>query len=174
MAGFNVTTLKTNGVDWISESGFGYQAGVTATLGKYWYLEPGIYYCANYADLIDVGNNGGINHGITYQYHISSLRIPVLGGYHLIGNAENSYYDVRVFLGPSVSFLLHADAVAGIQESEFSKVNWGLNAGIGFSVWFFHCNIGYEWGLNKIIQSQAAGNAKNEMFWMNIGYRFRL
>lgn len=173
MAGFNVTDMKTNGVDWVSESGFGYQAGVTATIGTYFYAEPGIFYIANYADLIYVGNNNGITHGITYQYHTSSLRIPVLAGYHLIGNAENSFYDVRVFAGPSVSFLLSADAIGGIEHNEFSKVNWGLDAGVGFSVWIFHCNMGYEWGLNKTYESVKGGNAKSELFWVNVGVRFR-
>lgn len=174
MAGFNVTTLKTNGIDWVSESGFGYQAGATATIGTYFYVEPGIFYISNYADLIFIGNGNGIAHGITYQYHTSSLRVPVLAGYHLIGNAENSFYDVRVFAGPSVSFLLSADEVEGIQADEYSKVNWGLDAGVGFSVWIFHCNMGYEWGLNKTYQSVEGGNAKSEMFWMNVGVRFRL
>lgn len=173
MAGFNITVLKTNGVEWVSETGIGYQAGASATIGKYLYLEPGIFYIANYADLIYVGNNNGINHGITYQYHTSYLRIPALVGYHLIGNAENSFYDVRVFAGPSVSFLLSADEVGGIQEDEYSKVNWGLDAGLGFSVWIFHCNMGYEWGLNKTYESQQGGNVKSELFWVNVGVRFR-
>jgi hypothetical protein len=174
VAGFNVSVLKTNGVDWVSESGFGYQGGATTTIGNYFYVEPGIFYIANYADLIFVGNNNGITHGITYQYHSSSLKIPVLAGYHLIGNAENSFYDLRFFVGPSVSFLLSADAVGGIQESEFSKVNWGLDAGVGFSVWIFYCNLGYEWGLNKTYESLKGGNAKSELFWVNVGVRFRL
>gem|GEM_PF-3025785 len=174
MAGFNVTSLKTNGIDWVSESGFGYQAGATATFGTYFYVEPGIFYIANYADLIFIGNGNGIAHGITYQYHTSSLRIPVLGGYHLVGNAENSFYDVRVFAGPSVSFLLSGSPVGGIQADEFSKVNWGLDAGVGFSVWIFHCNMGYDWGLNRVYQSKVGGNAKSDMFWVDVGVRFRL
>lgn len=174
MAGFNITDLKTNGVDWVSESKIGYQAGASVTLGDYLYFEPGIFYIANYADLIFVGNDNGVTHGITYQYHTSSLRIPVIGGYHLIGNAENSFYNLRVFLGPSVSFLLSASEVGGLQMDEFSKVNWGLDLGTGFSVWIFHCNIGYEWGLNKVFQSQQAGNAKSDLFWVDVGVRFRL
>lgn len=172
--GFNVSFLKTNGVDWISEAGIGYQAGATSTFGNYFYIEPGIFWIANNVDLIYIGNDNGITHGITYKYKTSSIRIPLLAGYHLIGNAENSFFDLRIFAGPSVSFLLNADEVGGLEKDEFSNVNWGLDAGLGVSVWLLYCNMGYEWGLNKTYQSQIAGNAKSEMFWMNVGIRFRL
>jgi len=172
-AGFNFTKLKTNGIDWVSESRIGYQAGISSTLGNIFYLEPGLFYIANYADLIYVGDDNGITHGITYDYHTSYLRIPLFAGYHLAGNAENSFFDIRVFAGPTVSFLLSADEVGGLQKDEFNKVNWGLDAGVGFCVWIFYCNMGYEWGLSKTYTSEKVGNANSEIFWVNVGARFR-
>ena len=166
--GINNSRLSTDNDNWSNGARFGYQMGGSWLLGNKLYVEPGIYWATISSDMVNI-NDASLN----FENKISILRIPVFAGYHILGDASESFFNLRVFGGPSVSFITKVET-SDLIKDDFSKVLWGVDAGIGINVWWLFIDIGYEWGLNKVYSHDDHGSAKAQAFWANLGVRFQL
>jgi len=166
--GVNSSRLSTDQGNWSNDARIGWQGGGSWLLGNKFYVEPGIYFATISSDMV---HQEDIN--LNFTNKISMIRIPVFAGYHILGDASESFFNLRVFGGPSASFITKVET-SDLIKDDFSKVLWGVDAGIGINVWWLFLDMGYEWGLNDIYSHADHGSAKAQAFWANIGVRFRM
>ena len=166
--GLNTSVLSTDETKWTNESRVGFQTGGSWLLGNKLYFEPGIYWATISSDLVHKEDAS-----INFLNKISMVRIPVFAGYHLVGDASESFFNLRVFGGPSASFITKVET-HDLLKDDFSKVLWGVDVGVGINVWWLFLDIGYEWGLNNVYSHDDHGSAKAKALWTNLGVRFRL
>ena len=166
--GINSSRLSTDQESWSNSARIGWQGGGSLLLGDKFYVEPGVYYSSISSDMV---HKDDVN--LDFTNTISMIRIPVFAGYHLLGNASESFFNLRVFGGPSASFITKVET-SDLIKDDFSKVLWAVDAGIGVNVWWLFLDMGYEWGLNDIYSHDDHGSAKTHAFWTNLGIRFRL
>ena len=166
--GINSSRLNTDEGSWKNEGRVGYQFGGSWLLGNKFYVEPGIYWASISSDMVHKEEAS-----LNFNNKISMIRIPVFAGYHILGDASESFFNLRVFGGPSVSFVTKVET-HDLLKDDFNKVLWGVDAGIGINVWWLFLDIGYEWGLNNVYSHDDHGSAKAKALWTNIGVRFRM
>lgn len=175
--GFNTSRLSTDPGNWQHDARLGYQFGGSVAFGQKFYVEPGIFWMRNNSEITHVGDDGSSG-AINFNHNISMIRVPVFVGYSLLGN-EETLADLRVFLGPAMSFVTAVDNGDNHPEApakeDYKNVQWGGDIGIGVSVWWLFLDMGYEFGLSKIYEdTDKFGDAKASTFWTNIGVRIRL
>ena len=166
--GINNSRLSTDQGNWSSGARLGYQFGGSWLLGNKFYVEPGIYWATNSSDMTH-----GTDNSLNFENEISMIRIPVFAGYHILGDATDSFFNLRVFGGPSASFITKVET-SDLIKDDFSKILWGVDAGIGVNVWWLFLDAGYEWGLNDVYKHEDHGSAKAKAFWVNLGVRFKM
>ncbi len=174
--GLNASRLSTDPGNWKHDGRLGFQFGGSVAIGKKFYVEPGIFWMKNNADITHTGDGGS---GPTkFNHNISMIRVPVFAGFNILGN-EESLADLRVFLGPAMNI------VTGINNSEdhpdspkkedYKSVIWGGDIGLGVSVWWLFLDAGYEFGFSKVYKdNDKFGSAKASGLWTNLGVRIRL
>ena len=167
--GINNTRLETDGGSWTTEGRVGYQMGGSWLFGDKLYVEPGIYWASISSKMIHLDDKS-----FSFDNKINMIRIPVFAGYHILGDASESFYNVRVFGGPAVSFVTSIEESLGLNKDDFNKVLWGIDAGVGVNVWWLFLDIGYEWGLNDVYSHEEHGSSKASAFWANLGVRFQM
>ena len=167
--GVNSSRLNTDEGNWSNEARIGYQSGGSWLLGNKLYVEPGIYWTTMSSDMV---HKDEIN--FNFNNKIKMIRIPVFGGYHILGDASESFFNLRVFGGPSVAFVTSIEESAGLKKDDFNNTLWGVNAGVGVNVWWLFLDMGYEWGLNDVYSHSELGSSKSTAFWANLGVRFQL
>ncbi len=167
--GINVSRLSTDEGNWSNEARAGYQFGGTVLFGNKLYVEPGIFWTTMSSNMVHKDNTD-----YNFDHKIGMIRVPVFVGYHLVGNASESLFNLRVFGGPSASFVTSVEESVGLTKDDFSSVLWGVDAGIGINVWWLFLDIGYEWGLNDVYSHNDLGSAKSSALWTNLGIRIRL
>ena len=166
--GVNSSRLSTDDGSWSNSARLGYQMGGSWLFGDKLYVEPGIYWASISSDMVHKDDSN-----LDFTNKIGMIRIPVFAGYHLLGNASESFFNLRVFGGPSVSFVTKVET-HDLLKDDFSKVLWGVGGGIGVNVWWLFLDMGYEWGLNEVYSHEGHGSGKAKAFWTNLGIRFRL
>jgi len=166
--GINMSHLTTEHVDWGTEGRVGYQFGVGVLVGKKFYFEPGIYWNTTSSDIYDKNSAVELN----FNHSTSFIRIPVNIGYHILGN-EESLADLRFFVGPAVSFITSVKDDSGeLSKDEFKSMLFDINAGLGVDVWFLFLEWNYVFGLTPVFKD-GHNNAKDQIFYVNLGARFR-
>jgi len=149
-------------------SGLAGQWGVSLLLGKKFYVEPGVIW-ANYKNKV-VLFEGDEGHDLQY----SVLKIPVFAGFHIVGNSK-SFFDLRLFAGPSMSILLKNEDNS-FRDEYMKNTSFSVNGGLGLSVWFIFFDIGYEYGITDIyVQKEDGYNNSMSVnnIWFNLGARIR-
>jgi len=167
--GINSSRLSTDLGTWSNEARIGYQAGGSWLFGNKFYVEPGIYWATLSSDMV---HKDEID--LNFNNKVGMFRIPVFAGYHILGDASESFFNLRVFGGPSIAFVTTVEESVGLTKSDFNKVLWGANAGLGVNVWWLFLDMGYEWGLNDVFSHDELGTAKAKAFWANIGIRLQM
>ena len=167
--GINSSRLSTDEGVWSNEARIGYQVGGSWLIGNKFYVEPGVYWSTMSSDMV---HKDEID--FNFSNKVGMFRIPVFAGYHILGDASESFFNLRVFGGPSIAFVTSVEESVGLTKGDFSKVLWGMDAGIGINVWWLFLDMGYEWGLNDVYSHEELGSAKGKAFWTNIGVRFRM
>ncbi len=176
--GVNSTRLSTDPGNWQHDGRLGYQFGGSVAIGKKFYVEPGIFWMRNNSEISHLGGDGGASGAVNFNHNISMIRVPVFVGFAILGN-EESLADLRVFLGPSMSFITGVDNGEDHPEAplkeDYKSVRWGGDVGLGVSVWWLFLDVGYEFGLSNIYKdTDKYGSAKASGIWTNIGVRIRL
>ena len=167
--GINNSRLNTDAGDWSNQARIGYQMGGSWLFGDKLYVEPGIYWATMSSDMVHKDEVD-----FNFENKIGMIRIPVFAGYHILGDASESFFNLRAFGGPSVAFITSVEESTGITKSDFNSVLWGINAGVGINVWWLFLDMGYEWGLNDVYSKAELGSSKSTAFWANLGVRFRM
>ena len=167
--GVNSSRLSTDDANLKNDARIGWQMGGSWLLGDKLFFEPGIYFNTISSSLQSIDSVS-----LNYTSEIDMFRVPVFIGYHIIGDATESFFNLRVFGGPTASFITKVTETDTFSKDDFSKVLWGLDAGIGINVWWVFVDAGYGWGLNDVFSHDSYGSAKAKAFWINTGVRINM
>jgi hypothetical protein len=158
----NPTNIKSN-----AQVGFNF--GGDIILGKQFYLCPGIFYSSMASELEPLG--GGSN----FEVKFHRIKIPAYFGIRLISPKLESMANVRIFAGPSGSWVTDITSDISINKDDFNKFIWSGNGGIGVDLLFLFADAGYEFGLTEVFKdTNALGKSKNNGFWINAGLRIKI
>ena len=166
--GINTSHLTTEHVKWGTEGRIGYQIGVGVLVGEKFYFEPGIFWNTTSNDVYDKTAAEPVN----FSHSTSFIRIPTVIGYHILGD-EESLADLRFFAGPAVSFITGVkDDTGELSKEDFKSMIFDINAGVGVDIWILFVEWNYVFGLTPVFKD-GHNNAKNQIFNVNLGARFR-
>ena len=166
-AGLNTSHLTTEHVDWTSEGRIGYQFGVSALVGEKFYVEPGISWITSTKDLINKSDTSSVS----FKTNIHMLRVPVLLGYHILGS-EETLADLRIFAGPSASFITSVNSDSDdLSKSDFKNFLVDIDVGAAVDIWMFFIEWHYIFGMTPVFNEGSDG--KLQAFYGNGGVRIR-
>lgn len=169
--GFSGSKLSTDVPEIKEQIKANFQVGAFARFGERVYVQPELMYATNGGIFKDEETGG--KQRIKFQ----SVEIPVLIGFRIV-NLE--VINLRVFLGPSGSFILGKDVEADdvLQETydkdNFKNTSWGMNLGAGVDVLLFTIDLRYQWGLNNLYKEVTDGESfmmKNNQFILSVGFK---
>ena len=167
--GFNFSRLSDEPENFSQSARVGYQLGGSIQFGKKLYVEPGIFWTKMGSEMVHANNSD-----IKLTTDISAIRIPVFVGYQIIGGDDENIFGLRVFGGPSMSWITKVEGDGTkLEKDDFNNLLWGVGVGAGVDVWLFFLDIGHEWGLNQVFKEDP-NKAKNHAWWFNLGMRFRI
>lgn len=172
--GLNVTNLYVDEVD-DENPRYGFHLGVYTQLfeSDVFAIQPEILYSTkgtrieDDSDLFDA----------TMDFNLNYIDIPVLAVFKLGEAAE-------IHVGPYFGYLLNAnidvdgdfDGDDDIDRDNFKSWDYGLSAGIGFNVGPVQLGARYNYGLQKIADSDVAeeilGNSKNSNAQVFVSFNF--
>ncbi len=97
-----------------------------------------------------------------YDVKMEGVRVPLYVAGDLIG-AER--WGLRLFVGPSASFILSTDdELPGFEDDAFNDLRWGFNAGAGLDLGIFTLDLNYEIGLNNVFSNKNIEAKSNILF----------
>jgi hypothetical protein len=166
--GLNFSKLTSEPESFNQSARVGYQFGGSVQIGKKLYVEPGIFWLKMGSEMVHANQND-----LDFKTDINGMRIPVFVGYQIIGGDEENIFGLRVFGGPTGSWITKIEANdTELEKDDFNSFLWGIDAGVGVDIWLIFIDWGYEWGLSEVFKDDP-NNAKNNAFWGNVGFRFR-
>ncbi len=149
------------------KSGIGYQFGVDLQIGRRIYIQPGLYY--------ELAKVGVANSGNIPDLKISRLNVPLFLGFKMFQEDIDKFFDIRIFTGPSASFVTNFDSGKdGLEVSGDNVRNFNLawNAGLGVDIFMFFVDVGYKWDVNDFFRNEMNSDATQNVFYVNGGLRF--
>lgn len=167
--GINLSRLSDEPENFTQSARVGYQFGGSVQIGKKLYFEPGIFWTKMGSEMVHADTKE-----LSYKTDINAIRIPAFVGYQILGGDDENIFGLRVFGGPSMSWItkIKGDDTE-LKKEDFNNLLWGIDAGAGIDVWMFFLDIGHEWGLNQVFKDDP-NKAKNHAWWFNLGVRIRL
>jgi len=169
--GFNLSRLSNEPETFSQSARIGYQLGGSLQFGKKLYFEPGIFWVKNSTELVHASQKD-----FSFKNDLNLIRIPVFVGYQIIGGDKVNIFGLRVFGGPTGSWVTKVSN-DNLKKEDFNNFLWGIDAGAGIDVWLIFLDIGHEWGLNKVFKDEANvgdfKDSKNHAWWWNLGIRIR-
>jgi hypothetical protein len=168
--GMTFGDLNPNPTGVKSNAQVGFNLGGDIILGKQFYLCPGIFYSSMASELEPLGG------GSTFDVKFHRIKIPAYLGIRLISPEIESMANVRIFAGPSGSWVTDITSdQSSINKDDFNKFIWSGNGGIGVDLLFLFADAGYEFGLTEVFKdTNALGKSKNNGFWINAGLRIKI
>jgi len=182
--GYNASKLSTS-IDSITSSyNSGLHFGAFFRFGKKVYIQPEIYYTLQGGTFEN--NVENTLNAWKQKVTVGTLDIPVLAGWKIV---NIKVFNWRIMAGPMVSFVVNSkikdvSLTGPIKTSDINKVNWYIQAGTGFDVFFLNLDVRYQFGLNNIIKSAQmadssgapAGevynlNSTNNMWVVSLGFK---
>jgi hypothetical protein len=150
----------------------GYSLGADLLIGSRVYIQPGLHYEGKRLTIDDVSG--------TYDLNMNRFTIPVMLGYRFFP-MDNDWLNVRIFTGPTASFLLSVDddeSPLNIDRDDFSNATFDWNAGLGLDLSIFFINAGYRFGLSDLFDEFDIGGTNvsagsYNVFYANAGLRIR-
>jgi hypothetical protein len=166
--GVNLSRLSNEPESFSQSARIGYQFGGSVQIGKKLYVEPGIYWLKMGSEMVHANQSE-----LDFKTDINGIRIPVFVGYQIIGGDKENIFGLRVFGGPTGSWITKVSANDNdLEKEDFNNFLWGIDVGAGVDVWLLFLDIGHEWGLNDVFKDDP-NNAKNHAWWWNLGVRIR-
>lgn len=128
----------------------GYQAGAFVRLGIFkTYIQPEAYYNFKSTSIvIDNASEGATDFSGHLKFH--NIDVPLLLGRKII---DAKIFNLRVFAGPMVSFLLKDENSVknyNPENYDFNNKIWGGQAGLGMDIGNITLDIRYQSKLSKI------------------------
>jgi hypothetical protein len=166
--GMNFTKLSNDPMAYEQTGRFGWQIGGTLTLGKEFYLEPGIFWMKNNWQLQNL-NTPSVPE---FKNDISSLRIPLFLGWNVVNRGDDNR-NFHLFAGPAAMIVTKTNSESTqVTVDDFNKFIFGMNVGAGLSINKIFIDGGYEWGLTEIYKNDP-NKVKSRGFWLNVGLRLK-
>jgi hypothetical protein len=164
--GMNFMHLSGDPLTYQETGRMGWQLGGTITLGKEFYLEPGIFWMKNNWDLQTVSVP-------KFKNDISSLRIPCFLGWNVVNKGDDGR-NFHIFGGPAAMIVTKTNTAStgGLTKDDFTDFIFGINAGAGLSIGKIFVDCGYEWGLTDMYKDDPH-HIKSRGFWLNAGFRLK-
>jgi len=159
--GTNSSSLITNADDFFEESEVNhYFAGafVRAGLGRL-YLQPEVYFNTKGGDLTATVSN------LSYQ----TIDVPILLGINLI---NKPIFNFRLFGGPVLSYVTSTEAseILDFNINELKDNYIGIQAGLGFDLWFVTIDARIENSFNIFIDDSNY-SASNRIYLISAGIK---
>ena len=151
------------------KSGIGYQFGVDLLIGRRIYIQPGMYY--------EIANIGVNSSNDISDLKISRLHVPVFLGFKMFAEDIDKFFDIRIFTGPSASFVTNFDSGSnglGVDGDNVKNFNLAWNAGLGVDIFMFFVDVAYKWDVNDFFRSEMNSDASQNVFMVNAGLRFNV
>jgi len=167
--GINAQRYDNEPQDFSQSARIGYNFGGSLQIGKKFYVEPGIFWQKMGSELVHKDQSD-----LDFKTDINSIRIPAFVGYQIIGGDKENIFGVRVFGGPTAAFVtsISSDGT-DLDKEDFNNLIWGVDVGAGVDLWLLFLDVGYEWGLTPVFKNDP-NDAKNRMWWSNVGIRIRI
>ncbi len=167
--GVNASNLETDIRDLTAEARVGWNLGLDLRMGGGMiFFNPGIHYYSFAADLTP-NITSQTNFDVRNQTTIQNIKVPVNIGINLTGSG--GLLNIWVKGGGSANFFGGVKQVDGssLVSDDFSKVNFGLNLGVGVDVLFVTVDATYELGQTNFF---AEGESRNNMLTVSAGIKF--
>lgn len=123
-----------------TEMNAGIDAGIFLRVGRNFYFQPEVNYSFASSSLKDVWT-GVENAGKVKTHYIN---IPLLIGYKFVNN-EN--FKFRLFIGPRLGLMVGNNYSK--KTDPFGILQLGGRAGLGFDIWRFTLDAGYDFSANQ-------------------------
>lgn len=166
--GINASNLETDIRDLTAEARVGWNLGLDLRMGRGMvFFNPGIHYYSFAADLTP-NITSQTNFDVRNQTTIQNIKVPVNIGINLTGTG--GLMNIWIKGGGSANFFGGVKQVDGssLVTDDFSKVNFGLNLGVGVDVLLFTIDATYELGQTNFF---AEGDSRNNMFTVSAGIK---
>jgi len=164
--GINFTGFSQDPENATSSAQLGWQLGGTVSFGDKLYGEGGIFWTYKANDISEMDTN------ITLSTSLSGIRIPIIVGYHLIGN-ESSLIGLRAFGGASITIISNVD-VEDLSKDDFTSPTYGVFLGAGVNFTMFFLDLKYEWSLSDVSSISSFDVGKARTLFINGGVRISL
>ena len=169
-AGFNFSSITEDLPQETLDGNSGYQFGVDVKFGDRLYFQPGLFYESRKGDVIPDDEAVG-----DIDLKVDRIRIPAIVGYNLL-RERDQFFNVRVFTGPSLSFAVSKDlddqGLLSVEEDDLQTFAFGWGAGAGVDIAFLFVDVGYEFGLSKLVDHPEA-KPRNNLFFLNGGINLK-
>ncbi len=166
--GFNASNMKINTRELMAEARVGWNLGIDFRMGggKILFI-PGIHY---YSFASDYTSNAisKANYVAREVTTIENIKIPVNIGVNL--TKTGGFFNIWIKGGGSANFFAGVQKIDGSSSvtDEFSKVNYGLNFGVGIDILLFTIDISYEMGQTNFY---VVGDSRNNMLTISAGIK---
>jgi len=153
----------------------GYQFGVAATIGKRFYIQPGIQYTDISTEIVNENNKTGYEFKDKTQLQI--LTVPLHVGFKVLPEPMAKIVNFRLFGGFSGHHVLAVNhhgisgEITEITKDDYSNLIMSADFGMGIDVWFLFLDLNYGLGLSPVHTANGDG-AKANSFNINLGLKF--
>ena len=162
--GVSFPTYSGDDVD--ASTGIGFEAGGKVRIGGRFYVEPGIFWATNGADVTD--------DGMTDELRIADMRIPVVLGFKII---KSRVIALRIFGGAYVAFVTSVtENDFEVEKDHITSTLWSGRAGAGLDFTLISLDAGYDFGFSDLVDdpglASEVGEVKRNGFFIQAGLRF--
>lgn len=161
--GITFSDVSKNPANGEVTSQLGWQIGGSVLFGQKFYGEGGVFYATKSTAFTVASAN------LEFENDFNGVRIPVVLGYHLIGD-QNGQFALRVFGGGS-AFIVTSVSAPGASKDDFTSPTWGVFAGAGLDIFMFFVDFQYEWSLSDVSSLSTVDIGKSRSFIANAGIR---
>lgn len=155
----------------------GFQAGVAATFGKRFFVQPGVQY--TYVGTKIVSEETTTNTTFEDVTYLKIISVPLKVGVKLLDPSKQKLINVRLFGGLDGHHVLDVEhtgyskdnGLKTYSKDDYSNLILNADFGMGLDIFIFYIDIGYQLGLTPV-HAQAGDNAKANSFYGNLGLKF--
>jgi hypothetical protein len=149
-----------------------FQFGAATTLGKRFFLQPGVTFQG-----VGVENLLDDPTGKEYKDEIilSAITVPLKVGVRVVNPDDENLINFRVFGGLDGQFITKVDhktksgLIGDVTKEDFNNMLLYADLGMGIDILFLFADAGYRIGLNPFLNS--GDNSKANMLYINAGVK---
>ena len=170
--GTNSSSLITNLNEFFDQSEINkFYAGafVRVNLGKV-YLQPEVYFNTKGGILSSLNSTTSVIPNISEIFSYQTIDIPILLGYKII---NGQIFNLRVNAGPVLSYVTSDPIISKLTDLNINELkdNYiGIQAGIGFDLWFVTIDARIENSFNIFIKNSNY-SAANRVYLLSAGIK---